>query len=166
MDADQPRTLPGGPAPWWFLTVAVFAAHNAEEYLRDLPGWAAEHAPAWISAVHSGQAGFGVAAGLLTVAALVVAVVVVVRRPAWSSEVLVCFAVVLIINAANHLLMSALTLSLMPGVLTSPLLVLLGVYMFVRLPRVRATWPTVLATVLVAVLATVGTLVLAGQLVS
>jgi hypothetical protein len=37
MDAKQPRTLPGGLAPWWFLTMAVFAVHNAEEHLRDLP---------------------------------------------------------------------------------------------------------------------------------
>lgn len=166
MDSEQTRTLPGGLAWLWFVTVAVFAVHNAEEYLRDLPSWASEHAPPWIAAVHSGQDGFGLAVGLLTLAALVVAVVATVIRPAWSAEVLVCFAIVLLVNAASHLALSVLSLSLMPGVLTSPLLVLLGGYLVLRLPRVRATWPTVLATVLVAVLATVGTLLVAGWLVT
>lgn len=165
MDAQQTRTLPGGLPLWWFVTVAVFAGHNAEEYLRDLPAWASESAPPWIAAFHSGQAGFGVAAGLLTLAALVVAVLAAALRPAWSGEVLACFAFVLLVNAASHTALSVLTLSLMPGVFTSPLLVLLGAYLVLRLPRVRATWPTVLATVLVAVLATVGTLLLAGWLV-
>lgn len=169
MDAEPARTLPGLPgglATWWFLTVAVFAVHNTEEYLRDLPGWAAEHAPPWIAAVHPGQAGFGLAVGLLTLTALLVTVVATTLRPVWSAEVLVCFTVVLLVNAASHLAMSALTSSAMPGVFTSPLLVVLGVFLVMRLPRVRATWPTVLATALVAVLATVGTLRLAGWLVS
>ena len=61
--------------------------------------------------------------------------------------------------------LDAQTAGPMPGSFTSPLLVLLGAYLVLRLPRVRATWPTVLATVLVAVLATVGTLLLASWLV-
>ncbi|WP_017582158.1 HXXEE domain-containing protein [Nocardiopsis valliformis] len=169
MDAEQhriPPGMPGGLAPWWYLTVAVFAVHNAEEYLRDLPGWAAEHAPPWIAAVHSGQPGFGLAVGLLTLAALLVAVLASTLRPTWSAEVLVCFAVVLLINAASHLAVSALTFSAMPGVFTSPLILVLGTFLVTRLPRVRATWSTVLATALVAVFATVGTLLLAGWLVS
>lgn len=167
MSAVERAEAPPRALAWlWFVTVALFAVHNAEEYLRDLPAWAGEHAPPWIAAAHSGQAGFGLAVGLLTLAALVVAVVAAVLRPAWSTEVLVCFAFVLLVNAASHLALSVLSLSPMPGVFTSPLLVLLGAYLIMRLPRVRATWPTVLATALVAVLATVGTLVVAGWLVS
>ncbi|HJE57134.1 MAG TPA: HXXEE domain-containing protein [Nocardiopsis listeri] len=148
----------------WWLTVAVFALHNAEEYLRDLPAWALVHAPAGIASAHGGQAGFGIAAALLTVAALVVAGQATVARPGWSTEVLVCFAFVLILNAGSHLAFSALTGTLMPGVLTAPLLMALGVYLVWRLPRVRATWPTVLVTVVVAVAATAGALLLGGLL--
>ena len=87
-----------------------------------------------------------------------------VARPGWSTEVLVCFAFVLILNAGSHLAFSALTGTLMPGVLTAPLLMALGVYLVWRLPRVRATWPTVLVTVVVAVAATAGALLLGGLL--
>ncbi|GAA1461632.1 hypothetical protein NE857_15185 [Nocardiopsis exhalans] len=116
--------------------------------------------------MRSGQAGFGVAVGLLTLAALLAAVLAAALQPAWGAGALVCFAVVLLVNSASHLAMSALTFSAIPGVLTSPLLVVLGAFPVIRLPGVRATRPTVLATALVAVFATAGTLLLAGWLVS
>ena len=165
MPAPERAAVPQRPlAGLWWLTVAVFALHNAEEYLRDLPAWADAHAPAWIASVHGDQVGNGIAVAVLTGAALILAVVALSARPAWSSEVLVCFAFVLIVNAVSHLAMSALSRTLMPGVVTAPLLLLLGVYLVWRLPTIRATWPTVLVTAAVAVAAVVGALLLGGWL--
>ncbi|MFD7022480.1 HXXEE domain-containing protein [Promicromonospora sukumoe] len=150
----------------WAVTVMALAAHNAEELLRDLPRWQADRA--WLagSVLYGDQAQFAVALAIVTGLALVLAVAAVAWRAAWSAQVLVCVVgYALLVNAAGHVLLSVVSWSLMPGVLTS-VLVLVPVFVLLTraLPPVRWTVSSVLVTLVAAFGVVVGSLVIAAAL--
>lgn len=149
----------------WAVTVVALAVHNAEELLRDLPGWQADRP--WLpgSALYGDQPQFAVALAVVTGLALVLAVAAVVWRATWSAQVLVCVGYALLVNAAGHVLLSLVSWSLMPGVLTS-VLVLVPVFVLLTraLPPVRWTVSSVLVTLVAAFGVVVGSLVIAAAL--
>ncbi|WP_423464189.1 HXXEE domain-containing protein [Promicromonospora sp. MS192] len=145
------------------MAIVALAVHNAEELVRDLPGWQAERP--WLpgGAVYGDQAQFAGALAIVTGAVLVLAVAAVAGRTAWSAPVLVCVGYALLVNAMGHVLLSVVTWSLMPGVITSVLvLVPVAVLLARTLPPVRWTASTVLVTLVAAVGLVLGSLVIAA----
>lgn len=147
----------------WGLTVAALALHNMEESLLGLNGWMAEHA--WFPgrALHGDDAQLTLALAIVTAAVFLLAVFAVVRRPAWSAEVLACVAYALAINAIGHLVLSVVSMSFMPGVFTGTFVLLpLSVGVVRSLPAVWWRPTAVAITVAAAVGAVVGSLLLAA----
>ncbi|MGW2092910.1 HXXEE domain-containing protein [Promicromonospora sukumoe] len=149
----------------WAVTVVALAVHNAEELVRDLPGW--HTGRPWLpgSALYGDPAQFAVALAIVTGLALVLAVAGVAWRAAWNAQVLVCVGYALLVNAAGHVLLSVVSWSLMPGVLTS-VLVLVPVFVLLTrtLPPVRWTVSSVLVTLVAAFGVVIGSLVIAAAL--
>ncbi|MGO2050658.1 MAG: HXXEE domain-containing protein [Microbacterium sp.] len=146
-------------------TVLALAVHNGEEWMSGLTGWIAEHP--WMPgrALHGDHAQFGLALVIVTAAVLTIAVIAVASRARWSAEALVCVAYALIINAGSHLVISVLSWSPMPGVVSGSILLLpLGLVIVRTMPPLRWTVPTVVTTVLSAVVLVAGSLLVAAVL--
>ncbi|MEE6282385.1 HXXEE domain-containing protein [Georgenia sp. MJ170] len=154
-------------AALWSAAVGALALHNTEEWLLDMTGWIADHP--WLPgrSLHGDQAQYAVALIIITVAALVTAVVAVTARADWSAEVLVCVAYALMINAASHLVVSVASWSLMPGAISGTLVLLpLGLAIVRALPPVPWTVSAVVTTAIAALAIVVGSLALAAALVA
>lgn len=147
------RTDAVGPTPrrlalLWGVLVLALAVHNLEEVLLDLPRWAADRPFLPSAALYGEQAQFGLAVLIVTGVVAVIGAIAIVRRPAWSAEVLACLAHVLLINAATHVVVSAVSWSLMPGLVTGVLLLLpIGLLVVRSLPPVQWTRANVLIVV-------------------
>ena len=149
----------------WTLAVGALVLHNAEELLFGLTGWIAEHP--WMPgrALHGDQAQFAIALAIVTAAVLAIAIVAVTTRAGWSTGALLSVAWALIINAGSHLMMSAMSWSLMPGTVSGALVLLpLGLLIARTLPPMRWTTPSVLMTVVAAAMLVFGSLVIAAVL--
>lgn len=147
----------------WCVVVVALAVHNAEELARDLPGWQADRP--WLpgGALYGDQAQFAVALAIVTGVAVVLAVVAVSTRAAWSASVLVCVGYALLVNAAGHVLLSIASWSLMPGVLTSVVVLTPVAVLLTRaLPPVRWTISAALVTLVAALGLVVGSLAIAA----
>lgn len=146
----------------WAMTALALVLHNAEELLLDLTGWIADrpHVPG--HALHGDQAQYAIALTFVTAAVIGLAVVAVATQPRWSAEVLVCLAYALMANGMSHGLLSLLTWSAMPGVMSGVLLLALGALVVHALPAVTWTASSVLVTLVAAVGGTVGALALAA----
>ncbi|HEY6739713.1 MAG TPA: HXXEE domain-containing protein [Actinopolymorphaceae bacterium] len=116
-----------------------------------------------LRALHGDQTTFTLALGLVTLAVVVLAAVAVGLRPRWSAEVLVCLGCALLLNAASHLMLSLVSWSLMPGAITSAVVLLpVGIGIIRLLPSFRWT-PTAVVVIALAMLGTVlGSLLLAA----
>ncbi|MFE7504394.1 HXXEE domain-containing protein [Promicromonospora sp. NPDC057488] len=148
---------------FWCLVAMALAVHNAEELARDLPGWQADRP--WLpgAALYGDQGQFAVALAIVTGAALVLAVVAVTTRATWSAPVLVCVSYALLVNAAGHVLLSIVCWSLMPGVLTSVVVLApVAVFLTRALPPVRWTISAALVTLVAALGLVVGSLAIAA----
>lgn len=149
----------------WALAVGALVLHNAEELLFGLTGWIAEHP--WMPgrALHGDQAQFAIALAIVTAAVLAIAIVAVTTRAGWSTGALLSVAWALIINAGSHLMMSAMSWSLMPGTVSGALVLLpLGLLIARTLPPMRWTTMSVLMTVVAAAMLVFGSLVIAAAL--
>lgn len=146
----------------WAAVAAAVVLHNTEEWLLNMTGWIAEHQ--WLPgrSLHGDQTEFAFVLAIVTTAVLVLALTAIATRPPWSAEVLVCLTWALIVNAISHIVLSLLSGSLMPGLLSgSSILLPVGAYLLWRLPPVRWTPSTVAATLVAAVGLTAGAFALA-----
>lgn len=105
----------------WLAFIITFALHNSEEIIRSLPAWAARHDV--LPFVFS-EGAFAATAILLTVLAATTGYVLERRNSPSSALILKLFCWIMIINAASHIAFSVSTWTLMPGVITSVLLLL------------------------------------------
>ena len=147
----------------WVATAAATTLHNAEEWLLDMTGWIAGHP--WLPgrSLHGDQAEFALLLTIVTATVLAIAVVAVVAQPSWSADVLVCLSYALIINSTSHVLVSLLSRSAMPGVISGiTVLFPLGVLVTRTLPPVRWTIPATAITAAAAAGITLGAFVLAS----
>ncbi|RCV48367.1 HXXEE domain-containing protein [Marinitenerispora sediminis] len=163
--AEARAPAPGRLAALWALAVAALAGHNAEEWRFGMGGWISAHP--WLpgSSLHADPTQLALALAIVTTAVFLIAAVAVVSRPAWSPEVLGCLSYALMCNGAGHLVLSAASWSLMPGVVTGVLVLLpVGLLTVRSLPPVRWTAPTVATTVIAAVGMVAGSLALADVL--
>lgn len=132
----------------WCVLVLALAVHNLEEVALDLPRWAADHPFLPSAVLHGDQAQFGLAVLIVTSVVAVIGGIAIVRRPAWSGEVLSCLAHVLLINATSHIAVSAVSWSVMPGLVTGVVLLLpIGLLVVRSLPPVRWTRANVLIVI-------------------
>lgn len=141
----------------WAATAAALMVHNAEEWLLNLTGWIAEHP--WLPgrSLHGDQDEFALVLAIVTGAVLGLAATAVVARPRWSGGVLVCVAYALMANAASHVLLSVLSWSPMPGVISGIVVLLpVGALVVRVLPPMHWTLSTVALTVIAAVGVTAG----------
>ena len=171
--AEAPRaTVPRevserGLALLWVGVAAAVALHNAEEWLLGMTGWIAEHP--WLpgASLHGDQDQFALVLALVTAAVLALTVTALTRRPRWSAEVLACAAYVLMANGISHLVLSLLSWSPMPGVLSGTAVLLpLGALLVRVLPPVRWTASNVAMTAGAAVGITAGAFAVATLLSS
>lgn len=115
--------------------------------------------------LHGDQSQFGLALVIVTAAVVAVAVIAVAGRAEWSAEMLTCVAYALIINSAGHLVISAASWSLMPGVISGTIVLLpLGLLIVRKVPLVRWTVSTVLMSGIAAVAVVPGSLIIAAAL--
>lgn len=164
-DAEIARVPGRRLALLWALVVVGLALHNAEEWVFGLTGWIGEHP--WMpgGSLHGDQAQFGLALVLVTAAVLATAVTAVASRAAWSEATLVSIAYAVIVNAGSHLVMSALSWSLMPGAVTGALVLLpIGLLVTRSLPPMRWTTVSLAITIAAAVVLVLGSLVIASAL--
>ncbi len=107
----------------WAAAMAAFLVHNVEEIVSDLPGWVAEHpvlpwfgwmAPAGL---------FTTAVGVLTLAVGALALYAMTTAPRWGGWALVAFAIVMLVNAVSHIVLSVMTSTIMPGALTATVVI-------------------------------------------
>ena len=149
----------------WAATAGAVVLHNVEEWLRDMTGWIAAHP--WLPgrSLHGDQAEFAVVLAIVTAAVLAIAVIAVAIRPRWSTEGLVCVAYALMVNGAIHIMLSLLSWSPMPGVISGIVVLLpLGALVVHMLPPVRWTVLTIAMTVIAAIGITASALALASVL--
>lgn len=150
-------------ATLWIATAGAVVLHNIEEWLFDMTGWVAAHPGLPGRALHGDQAQFEVALVIVTAPVLILAATAVAFRPRWSAEALVYVAHAIVINGASHVLLSILTWSLMPGVITGVIMLLpVGALVIHVLPSPRWTMSSVIMTVVAAVGIAVGALALAS----
>lgn len=103
-------------AKYWFTFIAIFAAHNAEEVIGNLPAWAREHGvfdpftDRWV---------FVLVVLLLTLVASATGYILEQRQSRKSAMVLQIFCWVMITNAVWHLGASVYTGSVMPGAISA-----------------------------------------------
>lgn len=114
---------------------AAFLVHNVEEVTLDLPTWSAIHPILpWLSWMEQPGA-FAIAVGLLSLAIGATAIYAIATGPSWSGWALAALAVVMLANAASHIVISLYTSSFMPGVFTALLVItpiMLGVLLAMR----------------------------------
>ncbi|MGC5626669.1 HXXEE domain-containing protein [Georgenia sp. Z1344] len=149
----------------WGATALAVVLHNTEECLLDMTGWIAEHP--WLPgrSLHGDPAEFALVLALVTLAVLGLAAVAVGTRPRWSATVLACVACALMVNGAGHVVLSLLSWSPMPGLVSGVALLLpLGTLVSRELPPVRWTSSTVTLATLAAVGLTAGAFALAAVL--
>ena len=108
----------------WAAAFLALLIHNAEELLLNLPAWAAAQ-PQWRWAAGVMPEGrFQAVVMVLTLLALLLAIVGTVRPTRWTEALLLLLAGVMLFNAATHIVVSLLARAAMPGVVTSVVLVL------------------------------------------
>ncbi|MEY8569683.1 HXXEE domain-containing protein [Brevibacterium linens] len=152
-------------ATLWLVTAGVVVLHNVEEWLFDMTGWVAAHPELPGRALHGDQAQFEVALVIVTATVLALAVTAVALRPRWSAEVLVYVAYAIAINGASHALLSLVTWSPMPGVITGVIMLLpVGSLVIHVLPSLRWTVSSVIMMVIAAGGVAAGALALASVL--
>lgn len=103
----------------WAAAMAAFLAHNVEEVVSDLPAWATAHPVLpWLGWM--APAGlFTAAVGAVTLAVGALALYAMTTAPRWGSWALAAFAVVMLLNAVSHIVLSVMTSTMMPGALTA-----------------------------------------------
>lgn len=153
-------------AALWAAAVGALAVHNAEEWFFGLTGWIAKHP--WMPGrfLHGDQAQFGIALLIVTAAVFAIAVIAVASKAKWSADTLTCVAYALIINAGSHIAISVASWSLMPGVISSVIVLLpLGLIIVRTLPPMRWTPSAVVTTVIAALAIVMGSLLTAAVVV-
>ena len=147
----------------WMATAGTVVLHNVEGWLFYVTGWVAAHPGLPGRAMHGGPDQFAVALVIVTATVLILAAAAVVFRPRWSAETLTYVAHAIIINGASHIILSIMTWSLMPGVITGVILLLpLGGLVIHVLPSLRWTISSVTTTVIAAAGIAAGALALAS----
>ncbi|MDP3740087.1 MAG: HXXEE domain-containing protein [Hyphomonadaceae bacterium] len=129
MTDEQSPSPDAGPAPYsshgraWAAAMAAFLIHSVEEVALNLPAWVGAHPVLpWLGWM--APAGmFATVVGVLTAVVGGLAIYAMATAPRWSRRVLIVFAAVMLGNAASHIVLSAMTSSLMPGVATAGLVV-------------------------------------------
>ncbi len=106
------RTL----AKYWIVFIAVFAVHNTEEVLRNLPEWARAHGALTL---FSSRTEVMIAVIFLTAAAATVGYTLERRSSRSSAVVLQVFCWIMAANAVGHIVGSLLYGSIMPGALSA-----------------------------------------------
>ncbi|WP_366516500.1 HXXEE domain-containing protein [uncultured Agrococcus sp.] len=147
----------------WIATASAVVLHNFEEWALGMTTWIATHP--WLPgrSLHGDQAEFAVVLAIVTSAVLVIAVAAVAFRPRWSAEVLACVAYALMFNGASHAVVSLLSWSPMPGIITGIIVLLpLGTLVTRMLPPMRWTVSNVTVTVIAAVGITAGAFAVAS----
>lgn len=101
---------------YWIVFIAIFAVHNAEEVMRNLPEWAKAHG---VFDPFADRAAFALAAMALTVAAIVAGYILERRKSRSSAVVLQIFCWIMIANALWHIGVSVYVGSVMPGAISA-----------------------------------------------
>lgn len=166
-DANTASSVSSRPlALLWVATAVAVSLHNVEEWLFDMTGWIAKHP--WLPGrtLHGDHGQFTLVLAIVTIVVLVIAVTAVVARPRWSAEVLVCVAYALVVNAVSHVLLSLLSASVMPGVVSGVTVLLpVGALATRALPPAQWTASTISLTITAAVGITAGAFALAALLI-
>ncbi|MDM7851275.1 HXXEE domain-containing protein [Pseudochrobactrum kiredjianiae] len=103
----------------WGVAFIAFALHNFEELWCGLPYWSARQSSStWMAAIMPPQR-FVVSIAILTVLIMLIAVVSIWLSEKSSIIILRIFAWTMMLNATSHVIISGLTQSLMPGVVTA-----------------------------------------------
>lgn len=101
---------------YWFTFIVIFAAHNAEEVIQNLPEWARLHG---VFDPFTDRAGFTLAVIALTAAASITGYILERHTSRKSAKVLQVFCWIMIANAIWHLGVSLYFDSVMPGVISA-----------------------------------------------
>lgn len=108
----------------WSAAFAAFTLHNIEELWFDLPRWSMQQPSLmWMAAIMPPQR---FVHSIIVLSCLVILLATV---SAWLSRkvrimLLRLFAWIMVLNALSHMVLSGLTRSLMPGVLTAVVVIL------------------------------------------
>lgn len=111
---------------YWLLFLVVFAIHNAEEAIFGMPEWLANYGFFLVTTEYESIAiiiNYSLLL-ILTIAAAVVAYLLEKRQSQQSALYLEIFAYIMLINAFSHIGLSLYTDSIMPGLVTSVVLLL------------------------------------------
>lgn len=139
----------------WVALISALGLHNAEEWIRDLPTWSAASTIVLEFLAADVHRGFGLALALVTLVPAIGAIVI--RRAAPMTEPmwLAILAWVLIVNALWHVVLSLVTWTLMPGVVTAIALLLpVSVHVLASLPVHRTRGRIIGSAVLIMVAVT------------
>lgn len=101
---------------YWIIFIVTFAVHNAEEAVRNLPEWAKAHN---VFDPFASRTTFAAAVIVLTVAAAVTGYILERHKSRKSAVVLMIFCGIMIANALWHLCVSLYVGSVMPGAVSS-----------------------------------------------
>lgn len=149
----------------WASTAGALALHNVEEWMLGMTEWIAAHP--WFPArsLHGDQSEFAIVLAIISGAVLLIAIRAVITRPRWSAEVLVFIAYAKMVNGISHAVLSLLSWSLMPGVITGIIVLLpLSALVIHKLPPVQWTTSNTALMVITTVGLSAGAFVLASIL--
>lgn len=110
----------------WPPVLILFALHNAEEVLRNLPAWGRIHMPQMMAALHAltpaGRVQFGIITVLLTFA-VAGAAFASRHHPILCRRLLRAFLTVMVLNFTWHIGASLWFVSVQPGAITAALFI-------------------------------------------
>lgn len=101
---------------YWIAFIAIFAVHNAEEVMCNLPAWTKAHG---VFDPFADRATFALAVITLTVAAIVAGYILEHRKSRRSAVVLQILCWIMIANALWHIGISLYVGSVMPGAISA-----------------------------------------------
>lgn len=103
----------------WTAAAAAVLAHNAEESVMGLPQWVSAHPVLpWLGWMASPGA-FDIGVAVVSLAVGLLALYAIATGPSWSRMALRLLALVMLMNAASHVVLSVMATSLMPGAVTA-----------------------------------------------
>lgn len=116
------RSIPHRRA--WIVSTAAFVIHNVEEAALGLPAWIRAHPVLpWLDWM-APEGAFHYTLGIVSLGVCTLALHAIFTGPTWSPLALQIFAIVMLLNAASHIALSAITASVMPGATTAALVIL------------------------------------------
>lgn len=118
---------------YWIIFIAVFAVHNAEEVIRNLPEWARAHG---VFDPFAGRGVFAMVVIVLTVAASIIGYILEHRKSYRSPDVLRILCWIMIANAIWHVGISLQHGSAMPGAISAIIMLPVFGWLVIRIRKV------------------------------